>query len=319
MLLFPFSLRDKATQWLETFPKESITNWDDLVSKFHAKFYPSQRVIKLKKNVQTSKQLEGESLYEAWKRQERSWTTLQEGSLQMMKTAQEAHDLIDMVANNQYFYSSERQAAPKRGVYELEGVDAILAQNKLMHQQLQQQIEMMSKRMDGLQLAAVSTINQPPIVCGQSEESYEAYNTEQKHEQVQDMHNPNSGQNDFHGDTYNPSWRNHPNLKQLSKKPAKRPTNAFPSDTILNPKEESKEIQLRSGKTLEDDTKVTSKEGTKDEENDQKNSKKKEEPQASKKGKQVLEEQPQEQRREVKPYVLPLPYPQRLHKEIKDQ
>ncbi|KAL4275996.1 hypothetical protein AHAS_Ahas20G0163000 [Arachis hypogaea] len=72
------------------------------------------------------------------------------GSLHMMKTREEAHDLIDMVANKQYFYSSERQATPKIGVYELEGVDAILTQNKLMHQQIQQQMEMMAKRMDDL-------------------------------------------------------------------------------------------------------------------------------------------------------------------------
>nr|XP_025635913.1 putative uncharacterized protein DDB_G0272516 [Arachis hypogaea] len=135
------------------------------------------------------------------------------GSLQMMKTSQEAHALIDMVANNQYFYSSKRQAVPKRGVYELEGVDAILAQNKLMHQQLQQQIEMMSKRMDGLQLAVVSTTSQPPTIWGQHEESYEVCNNEQQLEQVHYMHNPSSGQNDFHGDTYNPSWKNHPNLR----------------------------------------------------------------------------------------------------------
>ena len=68
ILLFPFSLRDKATHWLETFPKESITSWDDLVSKFLAKFYPPQRVIKLKTDVQTFRQQEEESLYEAWER-----------------------------------------------------------------------------------------------------------------------------------------------------------------------------------------------------------------------------------------------------------
>nr|XP_025661560.1 probable serine/threonine-protein kinase DDB_G0291664 [Arachis hypogaea] len=38
----------------------------------------------------------------------------------------------------------------------------------------------MSKRMDGLQLAAVSTTNQPPVVWGQQEENYE----EQQQEQV---------------------------------------------------------------------------------------------------------------------------------------
>ncbi|KAL4365323.1 hypothetical protein AHAS_Ahas07G0094600 [Arachis hypogaea] len=107
-------------------------------------------------------------------------------------------------------------------------------------------------------------------------------------------------------------------IGQLSKQPAKRPTNAFPSDTIPNPKEECKAIQLRSGKTLEND-KVDNKEGTKDEENDNEDSKKRDEPQTSLKGKQVLEEQPQKLKGEVKPYVPPLPYPQRLHKEIKDQ
>ncbi|KAL4315683.1 hypothetical protein AHAS_Ahas15G0209600 [Arachis hypogaea] len=119
---------------------------------------------------------------------------------------------------------------------------------------------------------------------------------------------------------YEASMRNlESQIGQLSKLPAERPSNTFPSDTIPNPKEECKAIHLRSGKTLEDDTKVASKEGTKDEENDQKDFKKKEEPQASKKGKQVSEKQPQEQRKEVKPYVPPLPYPQGLHKEIKDQ
>ncbi|KAL4306595.1 hypothetical protein AHAS_Ahas16G0194000 [Arachis hypogaea] len=80
-------------------------------------------------------------------------------------------------------------------------------------------------------------------------------------------------------------------IGQLSKQPAERPTNALLSDTIPNSKEECKAIQLRSGKTLEND-KVDSKEGTKDEQNDQKESKKKEKLQASKKGEQVLEEQP---------------------------
>nr|XP_025692621.1 putative mediator of RNA polymerase II transcription subunit 26 [Arachis hypogaea] len=215
------------------------------------------------------------------------------GSLQMMKTAQEAHDLIDMVANNEYFYSSERQAASKRGVFELEGVDTILAQNRIMHQQLQQQIEMMSKKMDGLQLAAVSTTTQPPILWGQHEESYE----EQQPEQVQYMHNQGAGQNDFYGDTYNSSWRNHPNLKWG----------------------ENQNHQPWSGKTLENDKGAGQKQVEEDEHDKESSKKKEKEPQASKKGKQVMEEHPHEQRKEVKPYIPPLPYPQRLQRELKDQ
>ncbi|XP_016168725.1 uncharacterized protein LOC107611294 [Arachis ipaensis] len=107
-------------------------------------------------------------------------------------------------------------------------------------------------------------------------------------------------------------------IGQLSKQ-LERPTNTFPSDTIPNPKEECKAIQLRSGRTLEDD-KVGSKKEVAIEEKDQEELKKKDkEPQASKKGKQVIEEHPQEQRKEVKPYTPPLPYPQRLQRELKDQ
>ncbi|KAL4344546.1 hypothetical protein AHAS_Ahas11G0189200 [Arachis hypogaea] len=80
-------------------------------------------------------------------------------------------------------------------------------------------------------------------------------------------------------------------IGQPSKQPVERPSNTFPSDTILNPKEEGKAIQLRSGKTLENDNKVANKEGTKDEEHDKEDPKKDEELQASKKSKQVSEAQ----------------------------
>ncbi|XP_016168619.1 GATA zinc finger domain-containing protein 14-like [Arachis ipaensis] len=256
-------------------------------------------------------------------------------------------------------------------------------------------MEMIAKRIDGLQIAAVSTANQPLAGWEQQKESYE----EQQPEQVHYMHNQGAGQNEFHGDAYNPSWRNHPNLRwgdnqnqnswqrssnqnnsrntnhqnhqntnqnpyrklqnnhpastyyppnnpstnhknfhslstshtqpqlpqesrrisnlemmmekmmkhqelanknheaslrnlerqigQLSKQP-ERPTNTFPSDTISNPKEECKAIQLRSGRTLEDD-KVDSEVAIEDKDKEEPK-KKEEEPQVSKKEKQVMEE-----------------------------
>ncbi|KAL4314275.1 hypothetical protein AHAS_Ahas15G0068800 [Arachis hypogaea] len=49
----------------------------------------------------------------------------------MKKTPEEALDLIKMVANNQYLYSSERTSM-RKGVIELDALDAILAQNKAM-------------------------------------------------------------------------------------------------------------------------------------------------------------------------------------------
>ncbi|XP_057746382.1 uncharacterized protein LOC130965635 [Arachis stenosperma] len=86
----------------------------------------------------------------------------------------------------------------------------------------------------------------------------------------------------------------------------------------------------RSGRTLVNDKEANKRQAENDEANskeevtlkekDQERLKEKEEqPQASKKGKQIIEEHPPEQRKMVKPYTPPLPYPQRFQKEIKDQ
>ena len=88
-------------------------------------------------DVQTFRQKEGESLYEAWERYKgltkkcpsdmlSEWTILDifydglselakmsldtsaGGSIHLKKTPAEAQELIDMVANNQFMYTSER-------------------------------------------------------------------------------------------------------------------------------------------------------------------------------------------------------------------
>ena len=88
-------------------------------------------------DIQTFRQKEGESLYEAWERYKEltkkrpsnmllEWTILDifydglselskmsldtsaGGSIHLKKTPAEAQELIDMVANNQFMYTSER-------------------------------------------------------------------------------------------------------------------------------------------------------------------------------------------------------------------
>ncbi|XP_057740040.1 uncharacterized protein LOC130957190 [Arachis stenosperma] len=91
---------------------------------------------------------------------------------------------------------------------ELEGVDTLLAQNKIMQEQIQQQFEQMAKKIDSLQVTAVNT-SQPSTKWGQNEENQE----DQQQEQPQYVHNQSSGQNEVYGDIYNPSWKNHPNIR----------------------------------------------------------------------------------------------------------
>nr|XP_025692640.1 uncharacterized protein LOC112794882 [Arachis hypogaea] len=75
---------------------------------------------------------------------------------------------------------------------------------------------------------------------------------------------------------------------QLPRQLAKRPTNAFPSDTIPNPREECKAVQLRSGKIVGEYIKDINKEATKPREDDKIDYKNDKEAQPSKKGKEVM-------------------------------
>jgi hypothetical protein len=66
--LFQFSLRDQASQWLERLPAGSITSWDDLTTRFLAQFFPPGRTTKLRNDILMFQQRQGETLYEAWTR-----------------------------------------------------------------------------------------------------------------------------------------------------------------------------------------------------------------------------------------------------------
>ena len=68
LMLFPFAVRDRSRIWSDSQPKESLNSWEKLVNTFLAKFFLPQKLSKLRVEVQTFRQKEGESLYEAWER-----------------------------------------------------------------------------------------------------------------------------------------------------------------------------------------------------------------------------------------------------------
>ncbi|MED6116355.1 hypothetical protein PIB30_099501, partial [Stylosanthes scabra] len=79
------------------------------------------------------------------------------------KTVEEAQDLIELVANNQYLYStpSERSTV-KRGVMEVESIDTLVAQNK----DLAQQINLLNSKLGSMQISAVNTQIGSCDLCG---------------------------------------------------------------------------------------------------------------------------------------------------------
>ncbi|KAL4373117.1 hypothetical protein AHAS_Ahas05G0049700 [Arachis hypogaea] len=68
LMLFPFALRDGAKLWLDSQPKESLDTWNKVVTEFFTKFFPPKKLTKLRVEVQTFRQKDGETLYEAWER-----------------------------------------------------------------------------------------------------------------------------------------------------------------------------------------------------------------------------------------------------------
>nr|GEV98730.1 zinc finger, CCHC-type [Tanacetum cinerariifolium] len=68
MRLFQFSLRFQASNWLERLSAGSISNREDLTTRFIAQFFPSERTAKFRNNILMFQQHQSESLSEAWTR-----------------------------------------------------------------------------------------------------------------------------------------------------------------------------------------------------------------------------------------------------------
>nr|GEY49141.1 zinc finger, CCHC-type [Tanacetum cinerariifolium] len=66
--LFQISLRDQASNWLERLTVGSITTWEDLATRFLARFFLPGRTAKLCNDILMFQQHHGESLSEAWTR-----------------------------------------------------------------------------------------------------------------------------------------------------------------------------------------------------------------------------------------------------------
>ena len=65
LILFPYSLRDRARAWLNSLLPDFITTWNDLADKFLMKYFPPTKNVKLRNEITSCHQLEDESLYEA--------------------------------------------------------------------------------------------------------------------------------------------------------------------------------------------------------------------------------------------------------------
>src|SRR3954464_8198222 len=66
--LFPFSLRGRAKEWLQSLPKNSIDSWSKCKDAFIGKYYPPAKIIQLRSNIMNFRQLDNEHVAQAWER-----------------------------------------------------------------------------------------------------------------------------------------------------------------------------------------------------------------------------------------------------------
>ncbi|GJS25811.1 MAK10-like protein [Tanacetum coccineum] len=64
--LFQISFRDQASNWVKRLPAGSTSTWEDLTTRFLAQLFPPGRTTKLRNDILMFQQHQGESLSEAW-------------------------------------------------------------------------------------------------------------------------------------------------------------------------------------------------------------------------------------------------------------
>nr|GFB10922.1 reverse transcriptase domain-containing protein [Tanacetum cinerariifolium] len=68
LMLFPYSLEDRARIWYEKEPPNSILTWEDLVNKFVNQFFPPSKTTHLKNEISRFTQRFDETFSEDWDR-----------------------------------------------------------------------------------------------------------------------------------------------------------------------------------------------------------------------------------------------------------
>jgi Retrotransposon gag protein len=235
---FPFSLVDKARNWLRSLDTGTIRTWDQMSDAFLSKYFPPSKISALRAQIINFRQRGGESLSEACDKYQEllrlcphhgleKWFILQifyEGLEQSSKltidaaaggnlmnmSVRDAYKLIDEMTLGQQQWNSVRgpvRSAP--GVVETD-----------ISTKLAAQLEAMQKSIDRLTNQNIPAIHQSPTcaICGGNDHLAINYNwgrsAEGDAEQVNVLNNNFRPQNNPYSNTYNPGWRNHLNFYQ---------------------------------------------------------------------------------------------------------
>ncbi|XP_019435443.1 PREDICTED: uncharacterized protein LOC109341924, partial [Lupinus angustifolius] len=220
--LFPLTLIGKAKEWFLDQPQQILSDWNQLEEKFMARYFPQSKFLDFKTAISTFSQFVGESLCEAWERyksmlrkcpnhgfdaktqihifrngllqQHKLILEATSGGSLMAKTPTEAIDIIESMAINDQ-QDQHSRAPTRRSMIELAGNDAILAQNKLFQQQMEEMTKQLANIPKQLKEMQESSSRRHVNRCDACTPDHPTSNCEPKEEEVQYMSNqPRQGQ-----------------------------------------------------------------------------------------------------------------------------
>ncbi|XP_059313969.1 uncharacterized protein LOC132064845 [Lycium ferocissimum] len=190
LTLFPLSLLGNASNWLLAEPANSITTWDDLATKFLTRFFPPAKTARLRREIMSFRQKNGEKLYQAW------------GRFKGLLRDCPRHHQTNEVLTHTFIESLDAQHKLSLDNYPWEAqIDAMRTEiKKLTTVQAQPQVH---------------AVQQANIFCEVCGEAYTSDVCPANPASIYFLGNAGKGQgnNNQYGNSYNPNWRNHPNFR----------------------------------------------------------------------------------------------------------
>ncbi|KAM2747368.1 hypothetical protein PS2_022846 [Malus domestica] len=285
MKAFPFSLMDKAKDWLYELAPGTVTSWESMKRAFLEKFFPTSRIILLRKKISGIQQDEGESFptyyerfkslvascpqhqmkeelllqyfYEGLLPLERQMLDASAGGALVDKTPMAAKILItNRALNAQQYEGVGQRGPPRQQVHEVSSASNIQSQLANLTSIISQMAEGM--KIQGPMLCGVCSIQgHASEKCPQLIENggWESANAIGFQSQNQPRHDPYSN-------TYNPGWRDHPNFKWREPQQAqpqggfRQQPPGFYNNPYAPPQVQPQSAPNNSGNALDNDTLV---------------------------------------------------------------
>ncbi|CAN6687761.1 unnamed protein product [Malus baccata var. baccata] len=236
MKAFPFALMDKAKDWLYELAPGTVTSWESMKRAYLEKFFPTSRIILLRKKISGIQQEEGESFptyyerfkslvascpqhqmkeelllqyfYEGLLPLERQMLDASAGGALVDKTTMAAKVLIaNRALNAQQYEGVGQRGPPRHQVHEVSSTSDI-------HSQLANLTSIVSQMAEGMKI-------QGPVVCGVC--SIQGHASEKCPQLIENggwesanaigFQSQNQPRHDPYSNTYNPGWRDHPHFK----------------------------------------------------------------------------------------------------------